>query len=302
MDPSPAPYHLIVNPVAGRGFALRARAQVEAFFAARGLPLGVHVTERPGHARLLAAALPGDARVLALGGDGTLHEVAGACLGTERVIGVLPAGSGDDFAEALGIRHHDLAGALEVVVAGETAWVDSGRVNGQPFFNALGTGFDADVAYAVRQAPKLFKEKNAYYYAILRTLRRLEAVEVEVEVDGATLYQGPALVVAVQNGPRVAGAFRFAPQASVTDGLLDVVVAGRFGRLSTLGVLARVLRGTHLEHPRVHHAQARRISVRWARPRVAHMEGELVVASARFEVEVCARSLRVFVPPGFGSG
>ncbi len=290
------PYHLIVNPVAGRGFAARARAQVESFFAERGLRLEVHATAYPGHAHELTAALPQSACVLALGGDGTVHEVAAACLGTERVLGVLPAGSGDDFAVALGLEHHGLAAALAAVLAGKTAWVDSGRVNGRPFFNALGSGFDADVAYAVRHAPSVFRGRNAYFYAILSTLGRLEAVGVEVEADGAPFYAGPALLVSLLNGPRVAGAFLFAPEARVDDGLLDVVVAGRFGRLGTLGLLPRVIKGRHLGHPEIHHTRARRVAVRWARPRVAHMEGELLPASERFDIELCARDLCVFVP------
>jgi diacylglycerol kinase (ATP) len=287
-------HYLIVNPVAGRGFALRARAQVERFFLEQGLPLTVLVTEAPGHATEMTRALPEDARVLSLGGDGTLHEVAVACVGTSRVVGVLPGGTGDDFAMALGLKHHDIDAALKPVLAGRVSQVDTGLVNGQPFFNALGMGFDADVAYSVRHAPRVFKGLSAYLWAILSTLSKLEAVEVEVETGGAPFYRGPALLVAVLNGPRVAASFHFCPEARPDDGEFDVIIAGRFGRLGTLGLLPKVMKGTHLPHPELFTTRATRVRVSWARPRVAHVEGELLSASDTFEIVLCPKNLRVF--------
>lgn len=289
-------HYLVVNPVAGRGRALALLESVHHFFESEGLPLSTFFTKRPTHATDLVRALPKDAVVLSLGGDGTLHEIAAACLYTERTVGILPAGSGDDFAHALRIPRNDLAAALRLVRDGHWRRFDTGRVNGETFVNAFGVGFDADVAYGVRQAPTLLRERGAYLYTVLATLRRLQNVLVTVTVDGAAMFRGPALLVAVQNGERTGGSFRFAPHAEPDDGLLEVIVAAHFGRVGTLRILPRVLAGTHLGHPQVFTYRGRDIVLEWAAARPGHMEGELLEPSLTFHVQVQPQSLRVFAP------
>ena len=151
-------HYLIVNPVAGQGRALAKLSAVEQFFAEARLPLTTLHTQHPTHATELVRALPEDARVLSLGGDGTLHEIAAACVHTRRVVGIVPGGSGDDLAYALGIPRDDLTTALNIVKAGHVGKVDTGCVNGETFINAFGVGFDADVAYRVRHAPGFLRE------------------------------------------------------------------------------------------------------------------------------------------------
>jgi diacylglycerol kinase (ATP) len=287
-------YYLILNPVAGRGRSRAALAAVKAFMEAEAMPLEVLTSQAPGHATALVNALPTDAKVLSLGGDGTLHEVAAACIASHRVIGILPAGSGDDFAFALGIARDNLQQALSLVKAGKVIAVDTAAVNGQTFINAFGVGFDADVAHAVRHAPKALKERSAYLYAILRTLTKLKNIAVEIQVDGQKVFAGPALLVSTQNGPRTGGSFMFAPQASITDGLLDVLVAGAFNRLGTLGILPKVMKGTHLDHPKVFAFSGKDIRLHWAKARPGHMEGELLAAASTFAISVKPKSLRVF--------
>ena len=287
-------YHLIVNPTAGRGRALAGLPHVEEAFEARGEPLTVHTTHAPGHATSLVASLPENATVLSLGGDGTLHEVARACVNSERTVGVLPAGSGDDFAFALGIGRRTLDEALAVIFAGHVKRVDTGTVNGRPFVNTLGVGFDAEVAQTVRRAPPLLRERAAYVWAVLQTLKRLETPHVTATVDGHVFYHGPALLASVQNGPRTGGSFLFAPHARVDDGRLELVVAGAIGRRAVPNLLARVIRGKHLNHPEVRLVSGKHIELAWERPQAAHMEGELLEAEKHFDIKVCPASLRVF--------
>lgn len=289
-------HYLIVNPAAGRGRALALLGQVERFFADRALPLTALRTAYPRHATELVRALPLDARVLSLGGDGTLHEVAAACVRTQRCIGVLPAGSGDDLAFALGLPRRDLAAALHGVLTGRLRQLDVGEVNGEVFVNAFGVGFDADVAYGVAHAPRPLKERSAYLYTIVNTLRRLRTIDVSVRADGAEVFQGSSLLVAVQNGPRTGGSFLFAPGARPDDGLLDLVVAGNFSRRGTLAILPRVMHGRHLGHPKIHLFRARRVQLRWAQARPAHMEGELMAASSVFDISVLKGVLQVYAP------
>ncbi len=291
-------YYLIVNPVAGRGRALKALPQVERFFREQQLELEVLSTKAPGDARRLVEQLPADATVLSLGGDGTLHEIAGACVYTSRTIGILPAGSGDDFAFALGIPRHDLFAALQIARNGNVRQVDTGCVNSEVFVNSFGVGFDADVAHAVYSAPSFLKEFYAYLYAVVSTLRKLKNITVQVTIDGRDVYEGSSLLVAVQNGPRTGGSFLFSPEAKLDDGLLDIVIAGQFGRLATLGILPGVIRGQHLKNPRVQLYRGREVRIHWETARPAHMEGELLAAAQDYHIRLQAASLRVIGSSG----
>ncbi len=285
---------LIVNPVAGRGRSLQALETAQTFFRQHGIPITLLKTEYAGHATELVRTLPQNATILSLGGDGTLHEIMTACVYTERTIGILPAGSGDDFAYALGIERNNLQQALGIVKKGQVKRVDTATVNGTPFINAFGVGFDADVAYGIYHAPKFLKERNAYLYSIVSTLGKLKNISVEVIIDNKKVFQGPSLLISTQNGPRTGGSFYFAPQAKTDDGLLDVVIAGKFGRLGTLNILPKVMKGTHTNHPKVFMFQGKEILLKWQTARPGHMEGQLLEANDTFHITAQPKSLKVY--------
>ena len=286
--------HLIFNPIAGRGRAARSLTQVTGLLDDAGCDHRVLTTEAPGHATELVQALPDDAQVVAVGGDGTVHEVALPCIGSARTLGVIPVGSGDDFAFALGLDRMRVDLSVATLLSGEVRLVDSGLVNGVPFVNAVGSGFDAEVAAAVRTAPKLFRGMSAYLYAVVVALGRLSLSPVEVEVDGERVFEGLSLLVSVQNGPRNGGSFLFAPDAALDDGRFEVLVAGAVGRLGTLGLVPQVIRGRHLGHPKVWLFRGERVQIRWQRPKPAHLEGELMEPSNSYDIELRSTSLRVF--------
>lgn len=288
-------YHLVYNPVAGRRRIPNALPRVRAFFEESGEQLTEFVTSGSGDAFRYTSSLPEDAIVLAMGGDGTVQEVAAGCTGTDRSLGVLPAGSGDDFAFALGIDRHDLEAAMRRALHGQVRMVDTGLANGRTFINAAGTGFDADVARVALSAPWPLRERSAYLFAIVRTLSRLTSVDSLIALDGELLHEGPALLVSAQNGPRSGGSFPLAPNAVVDDGLLDVLVAGSFSRLGTLAILPRVMAGTHLGHPLIQLFRGRHLLIEWRTPRPMHLEGELLEPCARYEIEVRPKSLKVLV-------
>ena len=137
------------------------------------------------------------------------------------------------------------------------------------------------------------RERTAYLYGVLKTLRRLQTPQVTVEVDGYLFYKGPALLVSTQNGPRTGGSFLFAPHADVGDGRLDLVIATDVWRGEVMGLLPQVMRGTHLTHPKVLHTSGEHFRLRWAQPRLGHMEGEGLEATDVFEIQVKPQALRV---------
>lgn len=288
--------YLITNPIAGRGRALQLLEQFRAYAQREGLELTCHLTQGPHHATELAASFPADATILSLGGDGTLHEIALSCIGTERTIGIIPGGSGDDFAKALGIDKQHLDHAFAVIKSSKIKQVDTAEVNGMPFVNALGVGFDAEVAHNVHRAPRVLKGHFAYLYAILGTLGKFQAYPVEVIVDGKPFYAGPAVVTSVQNGPRTGGGFYFAPKATVEDGVLDLLVGGRIGRAGLMKLLPKLMKGAPIDHPEVKMVRGQHIELIWDTPRLAHTEGELLDAATHFSVKIKPKSLRVLAP------
>lgn len=293
--------HLVFNPVAGKGRARRALSDTLAFLDARAVPYQLHSTHRQGHATELAAATPPGAIVVALGGDGTVHEVAKGLLKRGgkndatggRTLGVLPLGSGDDFAFSLGIARNDLSSALERLVSGKRCWIDLGMVNGEPFLNGVGTGFDAEVAERVRRSPRYLPGLAGYLYSVMGALAGLACPDALVVVDGAEVHRGPALLIGVQNGPRTGGSFLFAPSATNSDGLLDVVVADRLSRLGALQLLPKVMRGAHVGHPAVELHRGREIQIRWGTPIPGHADGELLQPTLEYLVTVRAGAFPV---------
>ncbi len=292
--------HVVFNPVAGRGRARAALDELVRQLEAAGAEHALHVTTGPGHAVELAAATPAGATVVAVGGDGTVHEVVtglvraeGGRAVTSRCLGVVPVGSGDDFAHALGLRRGDVPAAVRTLLAGARERVDLGMVNGAPFANAFSTGFDADVASRLDDAPGFLKGLAAYLYALVISLGSARSVPAKVVLDGIDAGVGTALLVAAQNGPRTGGSFRYAPDAVPDDGLLDVVVARDLGLLGTLSVLPRVMMGTHLTHPKIELRRARRVEIEWVQPRRAHADGESAGRSERFVVELLPGALTV---------
>jgi len=288
--------YLIYNPIAGRGRAPAALAVATRLLDAARADYVVHHSRSPGHVAELAASAPSGATVVAVGGDGTIHQVvkgliAGGASG--RVLGVLPVGSADDFAFALGLDRHDLPGAVARLLANEPTLIDLPTVNGEPFVNALGVGFDAEVAYRLELAPHFLKGLAAYLYAVMASLGRLRSVGVTVSVDDVEVYNGKSLVVATQNGPRTGGSFMFSPAARLDDGTLEIVLAGDIGVFATLVLLPKVMRGKHLGDPSVRSFRGKSVRLEWDEPRHAHADGESLGMGTSFTVALEPKALSV---------
>ncbi|MBA2666813.1 MAG: diacylglycerol kinase family lipid kinase [Trueperaceae bacterium] len=291
-------HHLIVNPVAGRGRGLPLVERAVAALEHAGFAVAVHHTAEPLHATTIVTSLQEGAVPVAFGGDGTVHEVMVGCLRRGFPMGIVPVGSGDDFAFALGFGGLTYDAALRVLVAGRERLVDVGFVGTEPFVNSFGTGFDADVARRIVDAPTYYRGLGKYLFGIVTAMRDFRTPNVVVTLDGRTVYDGPALLVTVQNGPRTGGSFLFAPDARTDDGLFDVVIAGRFGRMGTLAVLPSVMRARHVGHPRITIHRASEVGVRWSSPVAGHTEGEVLAMGSAFDVRMQGRALRVVAPTG----
>ena len=286
--------HLVLNPAAGRGGAQARRARIARFFEERGVEPVWHVTEGPGHAGQVVRGLPDGSLAVAVGGDGTVHEVAAACVGRERVLGVLPAGSGNDYVKALGVGT-DLYRALELLVEGRVRSVDAGEVNGVLFNNGLGIGFDAEVAAGVEVAPAYLGGPGRYVWSVARLLLSFRCHEAVLKVDGRVI-EAETILVAAALGTTYGAMFRVAPAAKLDDGLFDVIWSEKVSRVEVLRLVPAALRGTLLERPKVHMARAREVEVELAEEVPAHVDGEMLDPTRVFRAKVLPGALRVVAP------
>ena len=287
--------HLVFNPAADKGRAVARRRGIHEYLEARGAEVVWHVTEGPGDARRIVSGLPDRALVLAVGGDGTVHEVAAACVRTGRVMGVLPVGSGNDYVKALGIGT-DLGRDLEIVVGGKIRSVDAGEVNGIRFNNGLGIGFDAEVAAGVVRAPKYLGGFGRYLWSVGRLLWSFECYGARIKLASGEEISAETALVAVALGTTYGARFRVAPEASLEDGAFDVVWSEEVSRAEVLRLVPAVLRGTHLTHPKVHSTRASEVEVHLEKPTLAQVDGEVLSPTRNFRARVLPNALRVLAP------
>ncbi len=295
---------VILNPVAGRGAGARMLARIEERFRQSGLNFELLTTRGPEHATVLArdAALGGTDSVVAVGGDGTFNEVLNGLSRAEGpqadvAIGVIPIGTGNDFAFGAGIPL-DPWEAFKVVVRGGTRVLDSGRIQADDakplaFGNGVGMGFDAMVNIQSRRLTRL-RGFPLYLVAVLKTLVIYYSAPQTVVRTGDQEIRQPCLMVSVMNGRRVGGGFYVAPEAQMDDGLLDLCVAAGMSRLRMLGFVPQFMRGTHTKDRRITMAHGRKLTVVTEQPWQAHVDGEIYgVGARRYHIELFPQSMRL---------
>ncbi len=286
--------HLVLNPAAGGGRASARRAEISAYLEGRGIEVVWHVTEGPGDAGRIVSGLSDESLVVAVGGDGTVHEVAAACVGTERVLGVLPVGSGNDYVKALGVGTQ-LKRGLEVVAEGRVRDVDAGEVNGIRFNNGLGIGFDAEVAEGVAEAPWYLGGFGGYLWSVGRLLWGMKCHEGRLKLHGEE-HEVETILVAAALGTTYGARFRLAPESRLDDGMFDVVWSEELSRMEVLRLIPAVLRGAHIGRPKICFARTAEVEVSLEKPTPAHVDGEMLPPTRDFRVRVLPGALRVLAP------
>jgi diacylglycerol kinase (ATP) len=300
----------IFNPMAagGRGAHLEPdlRARLTRTAKEASVKLEWIETQAPGHAIELAgeAAEDGCELVIAVGGDGTVNEVVNGLMRAEHrdhptTLGVVPVGSGNDFAWFAGVSLDPIA-ACQRLFDGRTRVVDVGHIreaSGREryFNNGCGFGFDAQVAVEARSFKRL-RGFLVYLIAVLKTLVFHHQVpSLRLRFDERELTR-PTMMLTISNGRRHGGGFLITPEAELDDGLFDICLAGPLSRLGMLLIIPRFMRGTHVTHKKVQMDRARRVTVEAPLPQAIHLDGEIFATDARqFEVSVVPGALRVRV-------
>lgn len=288
----------VVNNVAGRGRTRRVWPELWAKLQREGLETAE--TTGPKDATRIArdAAAAGFDRVIAVGGDGTVMEVAAGLAGQHSTaLGMIPTGAGCDFARTAGIPA-DPEQAVQFALTADALPTDLATLGEETFLNVAGVGFDAEVAAEDQRNRERFSSTGTipYLRAVASILRTYRPRPMEIEADGVRL-DGKCLLVAVANAQYYGGGMRIAPTARVSDGYLDVLIAGDVTVMETLMLLPRLYSGSHLRHPKIKLIRCRSLEVRSAQATAVHRDGEVSGHTpARFGI--LPGALRVVRMPG----
>lgn len=300
-------HFIIVNPISGRGLGEKSIPRIEAFCIQRGLDYHLVCTERPWHAAELAgqAAREGWDVVVCASGDGTFNEAlnglmqARAAGFNHTALGMISIGTGNDFAAGVGIPTN-LEDSLETLAQGRRRKVDIGKVSGgdfpdgRYFGNGIGIGFDAAVGFAALQL-RFLRGLPAYLVGAIQTVFfYYTPPRLKIELDDDVIEQY-SLMVSVMNGKRMGGGFRMAPNSDPHDGLFDLCIAERAGKLRIFGLIPMFIQGTQEGQPEIKMRRSKKVTVTALEGDFpAHADGEtLCLKGAQLSLELIPDALEV---------
>jgi len=290
-----SPIHFIINPVAGRGRGERVVPLLREKMEAAGRGFELSLTSGPGEAAKLASLAAREAEtVVAVGGDGTVNEVVNGLRGGKAVLGVIPVGSGNDFVKMVSVPARPEEALRLLLGEGEVRTVDIGVANDRLFTNSLSMGIDAAVARSMNRN-RWLPGQLAYYYGVMTNLFLYRCRRLRWSADGEE-GETVSLLAAAMNGTTYGGNFRVAPRARCDDGLLDMVVVGRYGLLGRARYLPVLKKGRHLGLPRITWRQVKRLRFVSDWPLPIQTDGELLPDSSsgtEVEVEVVKGGLKL---------
>lgn len=284
----------IVNPKAGTNIQRNIRESVDRNLNHRRFEYGIWHTEHAGHACELAqkAVAENYDIVVAVGGDGSINEVASALMGTETALGIVPAGSGNGLAMHLGYGRQ-LDAAVRKLNLAEKQHMDCGLLNGRPFFNLAGVGYDGKVSLMMKKSarrgfiPYFLKSVEAGFTYVPRACR-IEA--------GDRVVEGKFFAVTIANGPMWGYNFKVAANARIDDGLLEVVLLKEAPLWQYFAAVPSTLNGTFYDAEFVEHFSAPSLRLQSDGDLFVHVDGEGFMTQGELVFEVRPNALNVMVP------
>jgi diacylglycerol kinase (ATP) len=291
---------LFLNPTAGRGRAGRRLSRILDILERAGVAIDVHQSRAVRHLedQVHAEVRAGAERVIVAGGDGSIYEGVNGIMraATRAGLGVVPTGTGNDFAKACGIAldWEVATQALAERLADRESLrrIDVGRMNDRYFANGAGIGFDARVTRVAR-AYHLPIGDVVYLVAILRCLLDgIATPNLRIAAPGFD-WEGPVTLANVANGPWIGGMFHVAPMADNSDGQFDLLIAGPVSRMRLLALLPKLIRGAHVGQPEIAHAGVRKLSIEAGAPVPSHLDGEVQPLESSFEIEILPGALQI---------
>ncbi|MEO7151430.1 MAG: diacylglycerol kinase family protein [Burkholderiaceae bacterium] len=288
---------VLLNPAAAGGRAAALAAPMRDWLAAHAPGVPLFEPDSVERARATLRCLPARTRVVLVGGDGTLHQMLPVLLTHRHRLAVVPVGSGNDLARALGLHGMRWPQALGLALSGLPRRIDTGLCVADgvavPFVSSLAAGFDAAVARRAHAGPVWLRGQPRYAWATLRELAALRRWTVQLTLDGGAAHERTLLFASTLNTPTYGAGMPAVPAASLDDGRLDLLLAGRFGRLGVVRMLPLLMSGRHLGHAQVHSVGFETLRLRSLPALPLAADGEPLPEAERIEIRVRAASLSV---------
>ncbi len=289
---------LLLNANADGGRAASLKRPIEDWLSVHHRRAMLFVSHQAALARQIVDALPAGSRVVVVGGDGSVGQLLPSLHAGRHQLGLVPVGTGNDTAAALGLAGtswrealaHALHGDATAIDLGEARWTNArGHEQQALFISSLCTGFDAAVNRHASTLPRWLAGQPRYLAATLLELMALREFDLSTVVDGRAIHAGPVLLASTLNTRTYGGGMPIAPEARLDDGMLDLMLADGMGLAHVLRLLPRMLAGRHLGQPGVRHLRFRELDLRSATPVPLAADGETLGD---------ALSVRITVKPG----
>jgi YegS/Rv2252/BmrU family lipid kinase len=291
---------LFINPTAGRGRAGKRLSRICELAESLDVVFSVHASRALGdlERQVQRFVLSGGSRLVVAGGDGSIHEAVNGIMtaGGDASLGVIPTGTGNDFAKAANITLDWEQATLELAkrIASRETWrrVDIGVMNERFFANGAGVGFDAKVTELARSYTLPIGD-IVYLIAIFRgMIEGISTPEFLIDADGQE-RSGPVTLANIASGPWVGGMFHIAPDARNNDGHFDMIVADPVSRLRILQLIPKLMRGTHMNEPEISHLPVQRVRISSEEPVPSHLDGEVQPPQQQFDIRVLPNALTI---------
>lgn len=282
----------IINPISGGKEKDGVPELIEKHLDADAFAPVIVYSDGVSHARQIAKeAVNQFDLIVAVGGDGTVNEVASAIVGTDTPLGIIPFGSGNGLSRFLQIPM-DTEQAIKTLMAWHIETIDSAKLNGRPFFNMAGMGFDAHISEVFSHGKK--RGFITYIKSSMEEIAKYKPQMYHLEIDGR-IYDREAFMVSFANSSQYGNNAHISPLASVQDGLLDVCIIKQFPlwRFPEMGI--RMITKTANKTKYVEIIRGRRITVKRDNPGPVHLDGEPKMAGTDTQIEIVPNSLKVIV-------
>lgn len=285
----------IINPKAGTRKKSRIEQEILTHIDSALYDIEIVYTGKPGDGTELAreAADKGYYAAVAVGGDGTVNEVASGLTGSDTALGIIPCGSGDGLALHIGMSRIPSI-AVRNINRGKVVTVDHCTVNGRPFFCTCGVGFDALVSLQFTQSGK--RGLVTYIEKALQNWAGYSPVSYRLETDDGTIIETKAMLITCANAAQWGNEARIAPHASLSDGFMDVTIVEPFNALQAGPLAVHLMSGTLHWSPLTKMFRCRSILIQRPQDGPVHFDGDPTVMGTELELKVIPQSLKLIVP------
>lgn len=288
----------VINPSAGQGKYRRIINAIHTTLSGSGLHYDIKVLQYRGEAASIAKkAADSYSVVVAVGGDGTVNQVLNGIVDSQAILGIIPAGTGNGFARALGLPLRSEE-ACQVLVEGRIRGLDVGKANSRYFLGTAGVGFDALISKFAGERLGPLRGMWLYFLAGALTFYKFTPQLMDVKIDSRIVKVSP-LLVAIANTRRYGGKALIAPNAKPDDGLLDVCVIQDMNAVRLVRHLPKLFTGQHIHLPDVAMYRGRKIAIDAPKPIPVHVDGEAIGSYSRIRFTLLPKAVRVLVPKDF---